>query len=259
MRLLLGPVAPDVPPVGADLTLGDLDVLYGYRADGGSRGPFVRANMVSGLDGAISADGVSAGLSSPADKNVFATLRAWADVVLVGAGTARAEQYRPARIRPELQAGRAHRGQANVPRIAVVSRSLDLDLGSALMQDASTLVVTSADADASRLSELRRDHDVIVAGEGAVDLSQAVLDLDRIGLTRILCEGGPSLLGALVAEGLVDDLCLSLAPIVGGGPHDGLLGNAAVSEQRLRLEHVVESDGFLMTRYALTRPSGDHR
>jgi riboflavin biosynthesis pyrimidine reductase len=259
MRLLLGPPAADVPVAGAELTLGDLEHLYGLDADAGPQEAFVRANMVIGLDGAIATDGVSAGLSGPADKDVFAVLRAWADVVLVGAGTARAEQYRPASIRPELRAGRTHRGQATVPRIAVVSRSLELDLGSALMQDVSTLVVTGAGADASRLAELRRHHDVIVAGEGAVDLGQAVINLHRMGLTRILCEGGPSLLGDLVAEGLINDLCLSLAPVVGGGTHSGLFGAATFSQRRLRMRHVIESDGFLMTRYAFTRHDGDDR
>lgn len=259
MRLLLGPPTADGPVAGAELTLGDLEHLYGLDADAGPQRTFVRANMVSGLDGAIATDGVSAGLSGPADKDVFAVLRAWADVVLVGAGTARAEQYRPPRIRRELQAGRTHRGQATVPRIAVVSRSLDLDLDSALMQDVSTLVVTCANADASRLAALRRHHDVIVVGESTVDLHQAVIELHRMGLTRILCEGGPSLLGDLVAQALINDLCLSLAPSVGGGTHAGLFGAAPFAQRRLRVQHVIESDGFLMTRYAFTRDEGGDR
>jgi riboflavin-specific deaminase-like protein len=257
MRLLLGPPTLVGAAAGAELTLGDLEHLYEHDADAGPHGTFVRANMVSALDGTIAADGVSAGLSSPADKDVFAVLRAWADVVLVGAGTARQEEYRPARIRAALQAGRAERGQDAVPRIAVVSGSLDLSPDSPLMQDASTLVVTSARADASRVAELRRHHDVVVAGQDAVDLRRALQDLNGLGLGRVLCEGGPSLLGALVDAGLVDDLCLSIAPSLGGGTQAGLLGTATPVQQRLRLRHVVEADGFLMTRYALARQDGE--
>lgn len=90
-------------------------------------GLWLRANMVSTADGAArSPDGLSAGISSPVDKRVFGRLRGLADAILVGAGTVRAEGYRPARPKRSFEARRAAAGQRPAPVIVVVTRSLDL-------------------------------------------------------------------------------------------------------------------------------------
>ena len=162
----------------------DVDVEAAYAIEPGTR--WLRANMVSTVDGSVSdAQRLSAGISGPADKELFAMLRAMADAVLVGAGTVRAERYRPAAL-----------------PIVIVSRRLDLDLSTALFTEASnrTVVITAADAPPDRLSATAELADVICAGEGVVDLSAGVAQLRERGLAHLVCEGGPTLLGALLAE-----------------------------------------------------------
>jgi riboflavin biosynthesis pyrimidine reductase len=211
-----------------------------------------RANMVVSLDGRAATQGRSAGLSSAGDKDVFAVLRSLADVVVVGAGTARTEGYRPATVRQPLQARRERLGQRHVPRIAVVSRSLSFADDDPLIDDEGTLVITSSTADRDRLEALRDRVDLVVAGDGEVDLSAALAQLADRGMSQVLCEGGPALLGAMAGAGLVDDLCLTIAPLVVGGDGPGLLElTGSVSASPFTLRHVLEQEGFLMTRYLM--------
>ena len=158
---------------------------------------WLRANFVTSADGAAYVDGRSGGLSSAGDKRVFGILRVLADVVLVGAGTARAEEYKPARRRPSLAALREGR-PATAP-IALVTRTLGLNLASPLFTeappDARTIVITCAASDAELRAAAAKVADVIVAGEETVDLAAALAALADRGLSRVLCEGGPHLLG----------------------------------------------------------------
>jgi riboflavin-specific deaminase-like protein len=224
----------------------DLPAVYAYPEP--LDRPYVRANMVSSIDGAVSVAGRSGGLSGPADKELFALLRALADVVLVGAGTVRTEGYRPGRIRAEYAPLRARRGQpAEIP-IAITSRSLDLDLSTALFRDARPIVVTCGAADAARLAEVTAVADVVVAGDEHVDLSKAVAALEDRGLRRVLCEGGPRLLGDLAGAGLVDELCLTVSPLIVGGTAPRIVTGDDV-RARLALGSVLEDDGALFVRY----------
>ena len=145
-------------------------------------------------------------------------LRVLADVVLVGAGTARVEEYKPARRRPSLAALRE--GRPETATIALVTRTLGLNLASPLFTetppDARTIVITCAASDAELRAEAAKVADVIVAGEETVDLGAALDALADRGLGRVLCEGGPHLLGDLAAAGLLDELCLSLSPTLAG-------------------------------------------
>lgn len=211
-------------------------------------GPGVRVNFVASIDGAATLDGRSGGLSSQADKRVFRLLRTLADVVLVGAGTARVEKYGPVRLAPELQSWRQDHGLAPVPPLAVVSASLDLDPGSALFTEAVArpLILTRDDAPSDRRAGLSKVADVLTA-----DSTSAWLRLlaDR-GLSRVLCEGGPRLFGTLLDDGLVDELCLTVAPVMAGQ------GAPRIAEQmvpagprRFGLLHVLEEDGFVFLRY----------
>lgn len=252
MRMLL-PVPTD------DLTDADVDAAYAWPGHP-ERLPWLRANMVATLDGAArSPDGLSASISSDADRRVFGRLRAFADVVLVGAGTARDEGYRPARVREELRARRQAAGQTEVPAIALVSRSLDLDLGSELLASATvgTIVVTCGASDARRRADVAAVADVVVAGDDDVDLVAAVAELRERGLARVHAEGGPRLLADLVALGLVDELLLTVSPLVAGGSfasgHDVpriLAGTPLPDAPRpVRLHHVLEEDGTLFLSY----------
>ena len=237
-----------LPSPGGELDLPGLAEAYAYP-----RERWLRVNFVSSADGAAYVDGLSGGLSSPGDKQVFGILRVLTDVVLVGAGTARAEEYKPARRRPSLAALRE--GRPAAPPIALVTRTLGLNLASPLFTeappDARTIVITCATSDDDLRAETAKVADVIVAGEEAVDLAGAVDALRDRGLGRVLCEGGPHLFGDLAAAGLVDELCLSLSPTLAGPGASRIIAGTASGARPLALTQVLaEDDGFLFCRYA---------
>jgi riboflavin biosynthesis pyrimidine reductase len=223
--------------------------LYGYPEK-----RWLRANMVASADGAATMDGLSGGLSSPGDRRLFWVLRGLADVILVGAGTARAEGYRATRAAKSWEPLGLRAGRPAAPPIAVVSRSLDLDPAAPFITDAPpdarTIVITCAAAPASRRAALSSAADVIVAGERLVDLAAAGAALADRGLGRVLCEGGPHLLGQLAAAGLLDELCLTIAPVLAGPGTPGIVSGAPFpAAQRLRLAGLLEEDGTLFCRY----------
>jgi riboflavin biosynthesis pyrimidine reductase len=249
MQLLINPLDRPVADPAAPQSLA---ALYAYPPSAAER-PWLRANMVSSLDGAARLDGLSEGLSSAADKRIFGVLRALADVVLVGAETVRAEGYRPARAREAFAAARKAAGQAPAAAIAVVSRSLALDLSAPLFTEplVRTVVVTTEDAPAGARRALAAVADVVVAGERSVDPSVAVAELAARGWTRQLTEGGPRLLGSLAGAGLLDELCLSVAPLVTGGDAPRITaGPQPAGVRAMDLVSLIEEDGFLFTRYA---------
>jgi riboflavin biosynthesis pyrimidine reductase len=227
----------------------DLPRLYAYPD-----GRWLRANMVTTADGAASLNGVTQGISSDTDRRVFALLRTLCDVILVGASTVREEKYKPARSR-ELWS-HLRDGRPPTPPIAVVTRRLDLDPDSPLItaapRDARTILITTAGAPASRRDQLARHAEIIIAGQDTVDLTAAVDALAGRGHRRMLTEGGPQLLAGLVAAGLLDELCLTIGPLLAGpGAERIVAGPASAAGPRpLRLAHVLEDEGFLLCRYA---------
>jgi riboflavin biosynthesis pyrimidine reductase len=208
------------------------DDAYAYPVDR----PWLRANMVSTLDGAAAGgDGLTASVSGEADRRVFAALRRLADVVLVGAGTARAEGYRP----------------AGLP-IAVVTGRLDLDLTSPLFTEAKhrTIVFTCGAAPATQRELASTLTDLVICGDRQVDVRLAVDALHARGFRRLLCEGGPTLLRHLVAAGLLDELCLTVSPyLTGGGAMRILAGSPLDKPAEARLTQLLEDDGWLFSRY----------
>ena len=207
--------------------------LYAYPDDDRT---WVRVTFVATLDGsAQDADGVSGSLGGAPDKEAFDVMRALADVVLVTAGTARAEGYGPIDAPPVL---------------ALASRSLDVP--AALRVDG-VLVVTSRSADPDAVEALRADGvEVLQHGDDEVDWPSALADLRSRGLTRVLCEGGPSLHGELAALDLVDELCLTIAPVLAGG--DGRrIAHGPPAGREMRLGHVVQRDDVLLTRWVRAR------
>jgi riboflavin biosynthesis pyrimidine reductase len=210
------------PSPGGELDLPGLAAAYAYP-----RERWVRANMVESADGAVSVDGLSAGLSS-------------------------AEGYRPALRRPSLAALRA--GRPETATIAVVSRGLRLDLAAPLFTqaapDARTIVITCAAADAGLRAATAAVADVIVAGDDSVDLPAALDALAGRGLGRVLCEGGPHLLGDLAAAGLLDELCLTLSPVLAGAGAGRILAGQPSPARRMTVGHVMAADdGFCFFRY----------
>jgi riboflavin biosynthesis pyrimidine reductase len=217
--------------------------------------------MVTSLDGAAHHGGHSKPLSSAADMRIFGVLRALADVVVVGAETVRQEGYGPARARPVFADRRAALGQAPAPAIAVITASLDLDFAHPLFTEpvVPTVVLTGAIGSAHHAERAEAARaagaEVIVAGEGeGVDPRRAVRALAGLGYHRLLTEGGPRLLGQFAAEGVLDELCLTVAPLVTVGPAPRIMDCHAIAvPERFSLLSVLEEDGFLFTRYRRVR------
>lgn len=249
-------ITPLGSPMADPASLESLAAVYAYPKQVDHGQSWLRANMVASLDGAAKLAGVSEGLSGEADKRIFGVLRALSDVIVVGAETVRVEGYQGARARADFAAARAAAGQAPAPAIAVVSRSLRLDLGSPLFTEpvVPTVVITTEDAPAEARRATERVADVIVVGQGSCNLRAALSLLTARGWTRQLTEGGPRLLGHLAAAGLVDELCLSVAPLLTGGDDPRIFHAARLPDaQRMRLISLIEQRGFLFTRYVRGR------
>ncbi len=234
-------------PIDEDGLLG----LYGYPDR-----PTVRANMVASIDGAATIGGVSGGLGGPGDRQVFAVLRELADVIVVGAGTARAENYGGAVMSVAGRGRRQRRGQTEVPPIALVSRSgmLQRDLRVVAGSEVPPLVLTCAASAPGTRERLGASAEVLDCSETdpqQVDLACALRQLAARGLIRVLTEGGPSLLGSFVARGLLDELCLTTAPLLVGGSATRVAAGSAEAPAPMRRTHLLtDDDGYLYARYA---------
>jgi riboflavin biosynthesis pyrimidine reductase len=200
--------------------------------------PAVRLNMIASIDGATAVAGVSGALGGPADQALFMVLRSHADLVLVAAGTVRAEHY----------------GPSQVP-VAVISRSCRLDWDSPFFTAAIAppIVVTVAQAPELERKKAGDVAEVIIAGERDVDLAVTLGALAERGFARVLAEGGPSLNGQLAAAGLLDELCLTVSPLVVGGDAKRILAGPGPDSLGAgpgwRLRSLCEEDGFLFLRY----------
>ena len=229
MRVLIG----DDP--GAELSDDDLVRRYARPAD--HVGPWLRVNMVSTVDGAAQgADGRSGGINNAADKRVFDALRRLADCIVVGAGTLRSEGYRPARA-----------------PIVVVSRSADVP---PLLQGAEPgrvlMATTERSPGLTTARSLLGDENVLVLGDSAVDLLALTQALHHRGHTEILSEGGPALLGRLLAEGAADELCLTTVPRMVGGDRLRITAGSEV-DVPLVPTLLLEDSGTLLGRWRVVR------
>ncbi len=228
MRVLIGPTGETAEPAGEP----DLRELYASP-----RQPWLRVNMISTLDGAATGDtGTSGSINNPADKRVFDTLRAMADAIVVGAGTARAEGYGPV-DRP----------------IVVVSRSASVPETLRGAEPGRVLMATRSEAE--HLAEARdllgADH-VLVTGSHRIDLARVKTELVARGLRDLLCEGGPHLLHDLLAEGVVDELTATVTPRLVGGDHPRILDGPPV-DVPLDLRLLLEDAGTLLGRWFVRR------
>lgn len=181
---------------------------------------WVTGHMVAGLDGTAAIDGKVGALSTEVDQDLFRRMRQIADVVLVGAETVRREGYGLVRLSDEAKAARQQLGKPPTPAVAVVSGSLELNwklkLFSKAPAHAKTMIITSESADPTRVTEAKQYTDVITAGADRVEPAAALQALADRGHQVVLCEGGPTLLGEFVAADRLDELCLSISPIMGG-------------------------------------------
>jgi riboflavin biosynthesis pyrimidine reductase len=255
------------PPAGTERTDTTVPAAYAdilRRAQVAPAGrPHVVINMVSSLDGAIALDGLSGGLSGSADKEVFFYLRSIADVIMVGAATARDENYGQPRLTEQLRAERVSRGQPALPRIAVVTRSMRLDWSSRLFGEPSSpaglpLVVCPENVPPQLRAPAAGVAELVTAGEDHVDFPAALGEIAARGARLVLCEGGPTLNGQLLSAGLVNELCLTVSPVLVGGRGARISGwdepHPAIG---LGLISGYESEGVLMLRYAVKPASHD--
>lgn len=240
---------------GPEVSVDPVDA-YGRLPRIESHRPTVRMNMIASIDGAASLNQRTAGLGGESDHDLFASLRSLTDVILVGAGTLRTEGYGPARLDDAARNRREGWGLPPVPAIAVLTRSCRLDWHASFFADAEQrpLVLTTASADATDRDRAAKVAEVIVAGEGAVDLALALQGLADRGVDNVLAEGGPYVSAQLAAAGLLDELCLTLAPLVIAGDAARIL-NGTELDQPLGLEliHVLESNSYLFLRYGRRR------
>ncbi|MBG6056471.1 riboflavin biosynthesis pyrimidine reductase [Salinibacterium sp. CAN_S4] len=211
--------------------------------------PTVRLNFVSSADGSSTHDGLSGGLSGPADKRHFELLRRVSDVVLVGAGTVRSEGYGPMLVSDASARWRVRHGMPEHPVFAIVSGSLQLDPRSRIFSEAPVRPIVVTSARASGLAEIAAVADVVIAGEEHVDLGEALRVIRERGHQQVLCEGGPSLFGSLIADGLVDELCLTVEPTLEAGDGPRISRGPTDQAQGMRLGHVLRSGDTLLLRY----------
>ena len=245
MRRLLPDPAPSVDIIEAYAPLEPL-----------SDRPLVRCNMISTFDGAIAVNGRSGLLGGQSDRSVFTVLRSWADVIVVGAGTVRAENYGPVRLDESFRERRRARGQLSVPSLAIVTRSGNLDWSTALFTESESrpLVITTSDGAAETRARGEKVADFVPAGDDRVEVSAALAALHQLGHRSVLLEGGPGLNADFVAAGLLDELCLTLSPrlVAGAGPRL-FAGPELMPPAEAQVDQLLEEDGFLFFRLRLTR------
>ncbi|MBP1324850.1 riboflavin biosynthesis pyrimidine reductase [Leucobacter exalbidus] len=215
--------------------------------------PALRANFVSSIDGAMTRDGLSGGLSGDADKRLFGLLRRVTDVVLVAAGTVRDEGYTAMRVDAASVQWREAHGKPAHPVFAIVSGALDLDEDAEIFTDAPVPpILFTTRAGAARASRFEGLAHVVIIGEhapGRVDGAQVAEALRTLGHTRIQCEGGPTFLGALLAADAVDELCLTIEPTLEAGSSRRIAAGPS-APRSMRLARVLRAGETLLLRYA---------
>jgi riboflavin biosynthesis pyrimidine reductase len=206
----------------------------------------LRVNFVASLDGAVSVDGLSAGLSGEADKRLFRLLRRDCDALLVGAGTFRAENYRPLTLDAPRRAWRVEHGLAEYPRMVIASKSLDLDPRHPALANAPVRPAILTTGDIAAPTKLSNVADVL----RCTSLASGLAQLSALGLNHILCEGGPHLFAALAKEHLIDELRLTLSPVLAGPGAGRITDGLPHGIRRMRLAHwQAADDGTLLLSY----------
>jgi riboflavin-specific deaminase-like protein len=236
-------------PPGAPVDAAELldDLRPGLRAPEGR--PHVALNMISSVDGRGAVDGRTRGLGNQGDRELFHRLRAQADAVMAGATTIRTEGYGPIVRDPELRTLRSARGESVQPLAVTVSRSLEFDSALPLLADPDSEVVVLTPSD-GRLPPCAA-HVSYLRGTSLTDLLSR-LRHER-GVRSVVCEGGPALNGELLAAGLVDELFLSISPMLLGGREPLTIVDGPDLRTGLELVWLLEHAGLLHARYRRTQ------
>jgi riboflavin biosynthesis pyrimidine reductase len=239
---------------GSSVTPREVVEALGLRRPVGGR-PRVVAAMIASADGRATVAGRSVGLGHPEDRGLLRELRTGADAVLAGAATLRAERYRRL-LDPEQAERRRRAGLAEHPVVATVSRRGELCAADVpLFGEPGVPVAVYTQSGAPRLRGATADVTVHELGEGRVDFPAVLASLHRDhGVHGVACEGGPALLRELIAQGCLDDLLLTVAPLLvaGAGP-TALAGPALEPPARLQLRDVHRADDHLFLHYAVAR------
>jgi riboflavin biosynthesis pyrimidine reductase len=245
--------------LGAVDVVGDDRVgdFYGYPDD--LQRCWVRGNMIASADGGATIAGRSGGLGAAGDRALFHQMRQAADVLLVGASTVRAEDYSGAQLSAAARQDRRARGQSEVPPVAVLTRSADLDRDAKLFRrtEVPPIILTSARTAKAARERFGGLADVVDASRSEPDSVDPATALDILagrGLLRVLTEGGPSVLGLFTAADLLDELCVTVAPVLVGGEAARIVAGAGQIRTPLRRSHVLaDDDGYLYCRYVRRR------
>jgi riboflavin biosynthesis pyrimidine reductase len=232
---------------------GRLSVFYAYPE--GLQSCWVRGNMIASLDGGATEDGKAGGLAGPGDKAVFALMRQAADVIVVGAATVRIENYSGAQLSVAQRQDRQRRGQAEVPPIAIITQTGELDPGARIFTrtEAPPLILTctqSVDDTRQRLGAVAEVIDASGSEPDRVDVAAVLKILADRRLFRVLTEGGPTILSLFIENELLDELCLTVAPILVGGVARRIATGPDAAHTTMRPTHLLTDDeGYLYTRY----------
>ena len=222
--------------------------------------PWLMINMIASADGAIAVDGTSGALANPADEAVFSAVRACADWIVAAAGTVRAERYGLPRPGPAARRARRAAGRAERPRLAVVSASLDLDLDLPLLaeqrpDDDLPVILTGRAAEPEAVERLEPVAEVVRLASPRPLPAEILAELGRRGAGVVLSEGGPSFNAQLADAGVVDELCLSIAPLLAGGTSPRIVhGSQRTAPLGMSIDHLLEASDTLFVRY-LSEPA----
>ena len=248
-----GPELRQLLPVAREVHAGELLSSLNLAGRAHVDRPYTIANFVESADGRAAFDGLSRELSDPGDREMFHGLREHVDAILVGTGTLRAERYGRLVRDPARRQRRAASGLHPEPLACIFSRSGDIPTDIPLFAEPAARVVVFTPAQID-LAGLAAQVEMVHLDPGEFTLTTMMRRLrSAYDVRSLLCEGGPTLFGALLGEDLVDELFLSLAPkLAGGGMAPGITRGPALAELRkLSLVWVVEHDSSLYLRYEL--------